>query len=585
MKVMKSEKRILVLLLAALLALALLCGCGLSGGSGSSAPKLRFPGRVTARADDTVLSLTKLRHQDVPEAAELLMQMTALEELDLGSDGLWVGDEDGQAAEKDSSAETERDLTWEDLQTLRQAAPEARFLYRFRLYGKDFTTLDEAMDLSGIPVTDEAAALLEVLPLMENCHSLDMDSCGVPDSVMADLREAWPEKNVVWRVGVGTDFSFRTDETELDLSTLSHRNVAEMAEALALLPELETVELGTDGAWTGNPPELTKETALVERPEEATRDLTWKDLHTLQDAAPQAQFLYRFRFYGRDFTTTDEAMDLNHSTMTDNAEAVRDILPLMKNCTYLDMDSCGVPSETMAEIRDDYPEMDVVWRIWFGYYYIYSCRTDIELMVNSSGSAGMNDENSKELKYCTKVKRLDMGHNNMMHDWSFLSYMKDLEICIITVSGWTDIYMLEGLTNLEYLEICPIGHGYCGVLDLSPLAGLTNLEHLNICGISYTSNWEVLKNLTKLKRLWIGHWTASGFPDGAIDELREALPDTEINVTELSAATGSWKGGDGQSGPFPERYRLLREQMEYDKNWGYFPTSEQDPLYRAPWER
>ncbi len=584
MKAKKPEKQISVLLLAALLALALLCGCGLPG-SGSSAPKLRFPGRVKARTEDTVLSLANLQHQDVPEAAELLMQMTALEELDLGSDGVWTGGEEGQSNAGNGSAGGARDLTWEDLRTLREAAPEARFLYRFCLYGKDFTTLDEAMDLSGIPVTDEAAALKAVLPLMENCSALDMDSCGVPDSVMADLREAWPEKNVVWRVNAGSDYSFRTDAKELDLSTLSHRDVAETAEALALLPGLETVELGTDGAWTGNPPELTKETASVERPEEATRDLTWKDLHTLQDAAPQAQFQYRFRFYGRDFTTADELMDLNHSTMTDNAEAVRDILPLMKNCKKLDMDSCGVPSETMAEIRDDYPDMDVVWRIWFGYYNIYSCRTDIELMVNSSGSAGMNDENAKDLKYCTKVKRLDMGHNWNMHDWSFLSYMKDLEICIITVSGWTDINMLEGLTNLEYLEICPIGHGYCGVLDLSPLRNLTNLEHLNICGISYTSNWEVLKNLTKLKRLWIGHWTASGFPEGAIDELRAALPNTEINVTELSAATGSWKGGDGQTGPFPERYRLLREQMEYDKNWGYFPTSEQDPLYRAPWER
>ena len=48
---------------------------------------------------------------------------------------------------------------------------------------------------------------------------------------------------------------------------------------------------------------------------------------------------------------------------------------------------------------------------------------------------------------------------------------------------------------------------------------------------------------------------------------------------------GSWKGGDGQSGPFPERYRLLREQMEYDKNWGYFPLPSYDPTYYPPWAR
>ena len=34
-----------------------------------------------------------------------------------------------------------------------------------------------------------------------------------------------------------------------------------------------------------------------------------------------------------------------------------------------------------------------------------------------------------------------------------------------------------------------------------------------------------------------------------------------------------------------ETLRLLREQMEYDKNWGYFPRPEYDPKYYAPWVR
>ena len=373
----------------------------------------------------------------------------------------------------------------------------------------------------------------------------------------------------------------KIDETELDLKKLSHKDVAKTAELLRQMPDLQTIDLGTDGAWTGVQPELNDETTSRERPETAARDLSWEDLRTLQEAAPDAEILYKFVFYGREFTTQDTKMDLNHSTMTDNGEAVRNILPLMKHCTYLDMDSCGVPSEEMAKIRDAFPDVDVVWRIWFGYNF--SCRTDIELMVNSYNADGMTDELTKDLKYCTKVKRLDMGHNQNLHDWSFLSYMPDLEICIITVGGWTDIEMLRNLTKLEYLEICPISHEYCGVLDLSPLENLTNLEHLNICGISYTEHWEVLKNLTKLKRLWIGHWTAYGFPEGAIEELQEALPNTEINTTEQSAATGSWKGGDGQSGNFPERYALLRQQMQYDNYWNIIPLAANDPKYNAPW--
>ena len=554
----------------------LLCGCGASPANSPAGPKLRFPDKVVARADDTELDLSKLSHENVAGAAELLRQMPELKELDLGTDGAWG----------ENAAEATRDLSWEDLQTLQNAAPQAELLYRFRFCGRDFSTADEEIDLSNCRMTDDGVTVRELLPLMKKCRYLDMDSCGVSDETMTEIRDEFPEIKVIWHVGSGTAFSCRTDAKELDLSELSHRDVAEATAILKLPPELESVDLGSDGAWTGNPPELTQETASVERPEEATRDLTWKDIQSLQDAAPQAQMIYRFRFYGRDFTTTDETMDLNHSPMTDNGAAVREILPVMKNCRYLDMDSCGVPSEVMAEIRDAYPDMDVVWRIWFGYDFYgskFTCRTDIELLLDSFNAPGMTDELTKDLKYCTKVKRLDMGHNAYMHDWSFLSYMPDLEICIITVSGWTDIEMLSNLTNLEYLEICPISHGYCGTLDLSPLANLTNLEHLNLCGISNTSNWEVLKNLTKLKRLWLGHWTTYGLPEGAVEELRAALPNTEINTTELAAAFGSWKGGDGQTGPFPERYALLREQLRYDDYWNVIPLAKNDPKYNPPW--
>ena len=567
----KKRLILIITVITAILFALLLCGCGTTSANSPAGPKLRFPDKVVARADDTELDLSSLNHEGVAEAAELLQQMPELKELDLGTDGAWA----------ENAAGATRDLTWEDLHTLQNAAPQAELLYCFRFCGRDFSTADEEMDLSNCRMTDDGAAVREILPVMKNCRYLDMDSCGVSDEAMTEIRDEFPEIKVVWRAGSGTAFSCRTDAKELDLSELSHRDVAEAAAMLKLLAELESVDLGSDGAWTGNPPELTQETASEERPTEATRDLTWEDLHTLQDAAPQAQLLYRFRFYGRDFTTTDEAMDLNHSPMTDNGAAVREILPLMKNCRYLDMDSCGVPSETMAEIKDAYPYMDVVWRIWFG--YDFSCRTDIELMLNSYFGPGMTDELTRELKYCTKVKRLDMGHNRNLHDWSFLSYMKDLEICIITDSGWTDIEMLANLTNLEYLEICPIHHMYCGVLDLAPLANLTNLEHLNLCGIGESTNWEVLKNLTNLKRLWLGHWTTHSLPEGALEELREALPNTEINTTELAAAVGSWKGGDGQSGNFPERYALLREQMQYDNYWNVVPYTWNDPKYNPPW--
>ena len=56
----------------------------------------------------------------------------------------------------------------------------------------------------------------------------------------------------------------RADETELNLSKLSHRDVQKTVELLKQMPDLHKIDLGTDGAWTGIQPELTEETASLE---------------------------------------------------------------------------------------------------------------------------------------------------------------------------------------------------------------------------------------------------------------------------------------------------------------------------------
>ena len=370
----------------------------------------------------------------------------------------------------------------------------------------------------------------------------------------------------------------QADETRLDLQGLTHKDVPETAELLKQMPELEYVDLGTDGAWTETErAELNAETAAAERPAEATRDLTWQDLLLLQKAAPRADLDYRFVFYGRYLSTLSEEMDLNHSVMSDEGAAVREILPLMKYCKRLDMDSCGVSSEAMAKIRDDYPEMEVIWRIWFAYNQ-FTMRTDSERLWCANFYPYMWDEYTQELKYLTHLKYLDLGHNLQLHDWSFLRYMPDLEVLILTSSSWESLDMLENCTKLEFLEIIPYAHLD---LDLQPLEKMTNLEHLNITAMGKTENWEVLLNMKKLKRLWIGEETGYYLPEGAEKQIREALPDTEIMFRGGGAATGSWR--INPDGTVPERYALLREQFDYDHWPSVAPYPYNDPKYNPPW--
>lgn len=372
--------------------------------------------------------------------------------------------------------------------------------------------------------------------------------------------------------------TYPVNQTRLDLSKLTHHDVAETAALLRKMPELERVDLGSDGAWTKtNQVELNAETASVERPENANRDLTWADISSLQEAAPQAEFVYRFVLYGRYLTTLDKEMDLNHSVMDDEGKTVKEILPLMRNLKRLDMDSCGVSSESMAKIRDEYPDVEVIWRIWFANGQ-FTMRTDSERLWCANFYPYMTDEYTQELKYLTNLKYLDLGHNLDLHDWSFMRYMTNLEVCIITASGWDTLDMLENCTKLEFLEIVPYAHIE---LDLNPLAGMQDLEHLNICGMGQTEGWEVLLGMPKLKRLWIGSHTAYFFPEGAMDQILAAHPDTNILYLTDGAATGSWRLNP--DGTVPERYTLLREQFDYDHWPQVAPYPYNDPKYNPSW--
>ena len=79
------------------------------------------------------------------------------------------------------------------------------------------------------------------------------------------------------------------------------------------------------------------------------------------------------------------------------------------------------------------------------------------------------------LKYCTDVKYLDLGHNEILTDISFVRGMPDLEVAIFAINNISDAGPLADCTKLEYLEI-----NSTNITDLTPLSNLTGLHHLNI---------------------------------------------------------------------------------------------------------
>ncbi len=342
------------------------------------------------------------------------------------------------------------------------------------------------------------------------------------------------------------------DAEALELSGIGHADVEQTIALLREMPGLKRVDLGEKGE---------------------DERLSFADVHAMQEALPMVDFDYRFRLWGKDFSTLDTAMELDHIKMNDEGAAVREALPCMTKCGFLNMDFCGVSSEAMAAIRDEYPQMEVIWRIWFG--NDCSIRTDAERILASNLNHHLTDANTKDLKYATKIKYIDIGHNTALTDLSFLSYMPELEVAVIAISPWRDLSPLASCKKLEFLEVSEFFLNYGEVMDLAPLGELTNLKHLNICKMYHVKNWEALKNLTGLERLWIGAF--NDIPPEGIEQLREALPDTEINTTERTGSLGSWRENpDGTPHP---RYVLLCEQFDYAHYPYSCSTYTNDPNY------
>ena len=416
-----------------------------------------------------------------------------------------------------------------------------------------------SLDLTGVPAeeTEAALALLEQFPDLRELQ------LGGEGSFTLEQVERLQSEHPEWHLRYTLDLAGAEAELEaerVDLSALRATEVERVLPRLRLMPRLRLVELGSERA---------------EGPD-------WEQIRELEEAAANADLRYRFTIGDRTFDLADTELDLNHIPMTDEGEQVRRIIACMPNLNYLCMDSCGVSNEAMAAIRDDYPWVEVVWRIWFG--DCYSVRTNVEKILASIPGIGGNlksEELDRTLIYCTKVKYLDLGHNVTIRDVEFLRYMPDLEVLILAMNHLGDLGPLADCHKLEYLELF-----LSDISDLSPLSGLTELRHLNI-GVCHS-----LEDLTplyglELERLYIGQDT--GVPRSQIEEYERLHPDCEVDKIAIDTSSGAWRytsahdeDPDYMAQEYYEpglapRFALLRKQFGYHGEQSEYSFTWLDP--------
>ena len=271
---------------------------------------------------------------------------------------------------------------------------------------------------------------------------------------------------------------------------------------------------------------------------------------------------YTFELFGQQVNTkTTERLEYLKQPEIGDAglEKFREVLPYMYNLKYLSFDRCETTDEAMEKLRDDFPDIEIVWRIYFG---PFSCMTDVETIW---ASCDLRNETCEPLKYCTKVKNLDIGHN-AMNNLDFLYYMPDLEMLIISCSEFDDLTAVGSCKNLKILEAYDDWYD-----DLSPIAGCESLEYLNIGNNQPLTDFSALYGLKNLKILKANSIYNYEFDHDAEEaKIAELMPDCEVDFSWCGdGLNNTWRYTSGYfTGNYTELYTYIRETFGYDDPLG-----------------
>ncbi|MBO5555638.1 MAG: hypothetical protein J5927_00485 [Oscillospiraceae bacterium] len=464
---------------------------------------------------------------------------------------------DGETALLDRfSGLTRADLSgstcYEEIAAWAAAHPDVAVTYTVTL--PNGTTVDnhaEAVDLTGLGSGDvnEAVRLLGFLPALKTA---DLGEPQVGADGITALKTALPQVAFSYDVMLLGQKLDPAAEV-LDLNALTPADLDAAVVAVAGMPNLKKILLSDD---TG----LSLDNALA-----------------LGDAAPQAVLSFPVSMYGKDFNLADDGLDLNHIAISDQGGGVRKILPYMRACTYLDMDSCGVSNEDMAVIRDENPNVEVIWRVNFG--TDYSVRTNVTKILASKPTKGgiLYNDVGEQLKYCTNVHYLDLGHNSDITDFSFISYMPELEIVVISMTGITDLTPFTNCPHLKYLEA-----GNTPLSDLSPLAQCKELKHLNVGTCFNVTDISPLYELD-MKRLWLGK--GDPVPAEQVAKMQELHPKCEVNTTVPTGLERDADGNQFNEGYVLGNWKCFQQWLTADWNFysanGYFPAQRPIGYYKV----
>ena len=428
-----------------------------------------------------------------------------------------------------------RDLTGctaAEIQAFKAEHPKVNITYTVTIEGGE-APLSVSGDATLIELTtpaqaEDLAAKKDYFPLME---VIDLGSTHVSSAQIDLLQDAFPTASIAYNYINVLGEAIPTDAEVLDWSSLALSDLDRAIADIKHLPNLRTIEL---------------------RGEDGMPYLSLNDALRIHEAYPHLHIGYAVKLFGQTVTTDMESLEYLRVNIGDKGvEEIRALLPLMDKLTYLKLDACETSDAAMAQLRKDFPHIEIHWRVYAGSYNVMTDNYKF-------WAGGLSDWQCKSLVHLRGIKYLDVGHHNLTNA-DFCANLKDLEVCILAIGPLKDISGLKNCTKLEYLEL--MCNGQLDDEDMQVLTNMTELEHLNIGDLPKLTNLSFTDNMTKLKRL---HCTMNNIPQEEIDRFIALHPDCEVNFSKYTdPIENGWRYNPGYVGTLDARYQLLRWQIGY----------------------
>ena len=275
-------------------------------------------------------------------------------------------------------------------------------------------------------------------------------------------------------------------------------------------------------------------------------------------------------FGGVSFDRNAEWIDLGEAAVdTRELDAFIAFLKEFPNLKKVDMFATQIDRTGVQKLEEALPEVEFGWTLQLmKYKNKHIVRTDATYFSTLHGVCpNHSNDDFLLLKYCTELRALDLGHNNLT-DLSFLRNMPRLRVLILGENQkLKDIEVISELQELEYLELFT-----CAFTDITPLTKLPNLMDLNLAN-NKVQDWRPLKEMKQLKRLWISGMCAQAMTKAERQELQDALPYTTIVFTGEPTDNG-WRYTSKKKKEMDPHYAVIAAMAE---SGAYIPFEDSAP--------